>query len=294
MSTPKYVLVTPTKNEERTIGETIRSVINQSIRPAEWIIVSDGSTDSTDKIVDNARLTHPWIVLIKLPFREGRCFGAVARATKLAIDHLSVADYEFIGLLDSDLKFQDDYFERLLERFGDNPRLGLAGGMVIDPGDNPCRIPDNRKEVPGAVQFFRRACFDSLCEIIAIPEGGWDMITCVEARYNGYETALIPDLRVDHLKPRNAAFGCVFRRRWQAGVRDYVLGYHPLFETFKCLRRMRQSPVIISGACWWLGYVASAVRKRKRAIPNHLLRRIQSEQLERLRSLLRRKGNQAA
>lgn len=292
MPSPTYVLVTPTKDEEKTIGETLASVISQTIRPAEWVIVSDGSTDRTDSLIQAAQVEHPWITLIQLPPREGRCFGAVARATKLATERLSVDHYEFIGLLDSDLRFAPDYFEVVLAEFQANPKLGLAGGRVLDPGEDPNSKPDNTWDVPGAVQFFRRACFESLREIHAIPEGGWDMLTCVESRMNGFETALLTGLVVDHLKPRNIAHGGLISRRWQCGVRDYVLGYHPLFETVKCLRRLRQSPVIFSAASWWMGYVSAAISRKPRAIPAGLLVHIHQEQLSRLKSL--KKGIKAA
>lgn len=289
MTPTTYVLVTPTKDEEKTIGDTLSSVISQTIRPEEWVIVSDGSTDRTDSLIQAAMVDHPWITLIQLPPRKGRCFGAVARATKLATERLSVSDYEFIGLLDSDLRFAPTYFESVIAEFRANPKLGLAGGRVLDPGERADSKPDNTRDVPGAVQFFRRKCFESLREIHAIPEGGWDMLTCVESRMNGFETLLLTDLVVDHLKPRNIAHGGLISRRWQCGVRDYVLGYHPLFETIKCLRRIRQSPVIVSAASWWIGYISAAISRKPRAIPADLLAHIHHEQLYRLKFIHRRK-----
>ena len=283
-----YVLVTPTKDEEMTIGETLASVFSQTILPAEWVIVSDGSTDRTDSLIREAQAEHPWITLIQLPSRQGRCFGAVARATKLATERLSVRDYAFIGLLDSDLRFPPGYFESVLSRFHANPRLGLAGGMVLDPGESLNSVPDNTADVPGAVQFFRRECFESLSGIHAIPEGGWDMLTCAESRMNGFETTLLTDLVVDHLKPRNIAHGGVISRRWQCGVRDYVLGYHPLFEAVKCIRRLRQKPMLVSAASWWMGYVSAALSRKERSIPDDLLAHIHREQLLRLKNLTRR------
>lgn len=281
----RYVLVTPTRDEEATIQITIDSVLAQTLRPAEWVIVSDGSTDQTDAIIEAAQAEHSWIKLIKLPLREGRCFGAVARATKLATQELSIRDYAYLGLLDSDLRFAPDYFESVVSTFECNPNLGLAGGRAVDIGLRQDVLPDNLHDVPGAVQFFRRECFESLGDILAIPEGGWDMVTCAEARMNGFETRLLTELIVDHLKPRNIAHGGILRRRWQCGVRDYVLGYHPIFEAVKCLRRVRQSPFMISAISWWLGYVTSLLTKRERMIPQDVLSFIQKEQMIRVRAL---------
>jgi glycosyltransferase involved in cell wall biosynthesis len=283
----RYVLITPTRDEEKTIGRTIASVVSQTILPVEWLIVNDGSTDGTEALVENARLDHPWIRLIQLPPRAERCFGAVAKATKIAVENLTITDYGYIGLLDSDVEFSPIYFESVIREFEANSRLGLAGGWVLDADENPNIPPDNLRDVPGAVQFFRRDCFESLSGIHVIPEGGWDMLTCAEARMNGYETVLLTSLKVDHLKPRNIAYGGIFSRRWQYGIRDYVLGYHPLFETVKCIGRLREPPLVISAACWWMGYMSAAITRKERRIPSDLLAHIRSEQLLRLKFLRR-------
>ena len=104
-------------------------------------------------------------------------------------------------------------------------------------------------DVPGAVQFFRRECFESLGGLIAIPEGGWDALTCAVARLRGYETRLFTDLIVDHHKPRNIAHGGHLRRLWQMGVRDYGLGYHTLFEFVKCCGKLHHRPFCHRGRC---------------------------------------------
>jgi glycosyltransferase involved in cell wall biosynthesis len=281
----KYVLITPTKNEENLIKATIYSVVNQTIQPCEWVIVSDGSTDSTNQIVRTAAATHPWIKLISLPPRAKRSFSAVVLATETGIRSLGESKYDYIGLLDSDVRFQPDYFERVIEEFELSSNLGLAGGVVIDVGTARAQLPRNRQDVPGAVQFFRRTCFESLGGLLAIPEGGWDGLTCARARMVGFETRLLTGLIVDHLKPRNIAEGGLLRRQWQMGVRDYAAGNHPLFEIIKCLSRIFDRPFLIGSGVWWFGYCTAAVQRRKRIIPQDLLNFIRKEQKGRLRRL---------
>ncbi|HEY6260515.1 MAG TPA: glycosyltransferase [Nitrospiraceae bacterium] len=278
----QYVLVTPAKNEEASIGVTIESVVNQTIRPVEWMIVSDGSIDRTDEIVRAATLVHPWIHLLALPPRVQRSFAAVVHATEAGVHALSIDNYEYIGLLDSDVRFQSDYFERVIEQFESSPRLGLAGGVVIDVGSRKDRLPRNRQDVPGAVQFFRRTCFEALGGLLAIPEGGWDALTCARARMVGFETRLLTELVVDHLKPRNISEGGMLRRHWQMGVRDYALGYHPLFEGIKCMSRIFESPLFVGGVAWWVGYWSAAIRHPARLIPGDLLEFLRGEQKRRL------------
>ena len=83
-----YVLVTPVRDEEATIGRTIESVLRQTALPREWVIVSDGSTDCTDDIVRRAAERNPWIRLLRLDPRPGRSFAAVVHNTETGIRHL--------------------------------------------------------------------------------------------------------------------------------------------------------------------------------------------------------------
>ena len=278
----EFVLITPAKNEENLIGITIESVVNQTLRPSQWVIVSDGSTDRTDEIVRAAAATHSWIKLLPLPPRVGRNFAAVVHATEAGIRELTTKTYSYIGLLDSDIRLPSDYFERVIAQFEKSPKLGLAGGVAIDIGHRKDRIPRNQQDVPGALQFFRRETFEKLGGLVAIPEGGWDALTCARARMLGYETRLITDLIVDHLKPRNIGEGGFFRRKWQLGIRDYALGYHPLFEFVKCVGRLREPPLIIGACSWWIGYICAIVQRRPRLIPADLLAFVRAEQKHRL------------
>ncbi len=129
-----YILVTPVRDEEATIGRTIESVLKQTVLPREWVIVSDGSTDGTDDMVRRAAEQHPWIRLLPLAPRPGRSFAAVVHNIEAGIRHLKCHDYLHLGLLDADVTFQADYFEQLIRRFEAEPSLGLAGGVVIDTG----------------------------------------------------------------------------------------------------------------------------------------------------------------
>ena len=278
-----YVLVTPAYNEEALIGQTIASVVAQTILPIEWIIVSDRSSDRTDEIVSQASEKHPWIRLLRIEDNEESGFARVVRNTETGISELAEDDYGFIGLLDADVTFQNNYFELLINKFADNPNLGLAGGVVIDVGSSKSIFPRNRQDVPGAVQFFRKECFKSFGGLIPIPEGGWDGMTCVMARMNGYQTKLCTDLVVDHHKPRNISQGGIWKRKFQMGTRDYAAGYHPLFELLKCASRItREKPFFIASVAWGSGYFYALLSRRPRILPQSLIAHIRKEQMQRI------------
>ena len=285
--TYRYVLVTPARNEEAFIGSTIRSVLAQTYLPKQWIIVSDGSTDETDRIVTEASKQHSWIKLIRVKCRNRASFVSVVHNTTLGIDSVTADDYLFLGLLDADIKFQSNYFERLIEEFHKDHNLGLAGGVAIDIGHSKLNLPKNRLDIPGALQFFRRECFESLGGLIPIPEGGWDILTCVMARMNGYKTRLVTDLIVDHLKPRNVSQGGRLKRKWQLGVRDCAIGYHPIFEFVKCIGRFKEQPFILTSVIWWLGYISEAIKRKNRIVPQAVIDHLRNEQMQRLKTTLK-------
>ncbi len=285
--TIRYVLVTPVRNEEVHLPRTIESVLAQTILPVEWVIVSDGSTDRTNAIISEAAATHSWIRLLALPPRTKASFAAVVRNTESGIRHLTNSEYDFIGLLDSDLAFQSDYFARLIDVFAANPKLGLAGGVAIDIGRSKDQLPRNRQDVPGALQFFRRSCFEAIGGLIPIPEGGWDSLTCAMARMHGFETRLVTELIVDHLKPRNISQGGAIRRKWQMGVRDHAIGYHPVFELVKCVGRTTEPPFLLAAGAWWLGFCWATVAGGPRVVPMDVVRHVRREQTRRLTTAFR-------
>jgi hypothetical protein len=170
-----------------------------------------------------------------------------------------------------------------MQRFAADPNLGLAGGLVVDCiNGERFRSVGSSRDIAGAVQFFSRKCFDSLGGLVAVPEGGWDAITCAQARMNGFKTQTFEDIEVDHLKPRNIAEGNIARRFWQLGIREYALGNHPLFEVVKCGYRCLERPVLIGGFFRFVGYFGCCVSQKKRMVSPDIVRYIRQEQLRRL------------
>jgi poly-beta-1,6-N-acetyl-D-glucosamine synthase len=278
-----YVLVTPVRNEERTIEITIKSVLAQTVTPREWIIVSDQSTDQTDVIVNRYTQEFSWLRLLPLKDRPTRNFASVVFATEFGISALRTTDYSYLGLLDADVCMPRDYYARIMEHFAVDPHLGLAGGLVVDIiNGKRLRNRQSLQDVAGAVQFFRRSCFEALGGLVPLPEGGWDTITCVRARMNGFRTATFPDVVVDHLKPRNSAEGNLFRRNWQFGIRDYALGNHPLFEMAKGCARCLDFPPVIGSLFRLLGFGWAIASRRKCSLPVEVIHYIRHEQLARL------------
>jgi len=129
---PSCILITPARNEADLIENTIKSVVSQTVTPSKWIIVSDGSTDGTDEIVQSYARQHPWIELLRLPERVDRQFAAKARAFNAGYERVKELEYEVIGNLDADITFDPGYLEFLLEKFVSNSKLGVTGTPFVE------------------------------------------------------------------------------------------------------------------------------------------------------------------
>ncbi len=127
LTLPPYVLITPARNEAEFIELTIKSVVEQTVRPAKWVIVSDGSTDGTDEMVKKHVAQHDWIELVRQPERTERHFAGKVCAFNAGYARVKDLEYDLIGNLDADVSFEEDYFAFLIRKLAENPRLGVAG-----------------------------------------------------------------------------------------------------------------------------------------------------------------------
>src|SRR5258708_6185907 len=114
LTLPSYVLVTPARNEAAFLELTVQSVVTQTVRPARWVIVSDGSTDGTDDIVKKYAAQHDWIELLRMRERRERHFAGKVHAFSAGYMRVKNVQYDVIGSLDGDVSFDEDYFAFLL------------------------------------------------------------------------------------------------------------------------------------------------------------------------------------
>jgi len=233
----RYVIITPVRDEEEHVATIIESVSRQSIHPAEWVIVDDGSTDRTGDIIDRNAAQFPWIRVIH---RSNRGFrksgGGVVEAFYDGYNALQCNDWDFIVKLDGDLTFSPDYFQKCFERFSAQPRLGIGGGSIYHDVDGELKLEENpRFHVRGATKIYRRACWYAIDGLWT--DAGWDTVDEAKANMLGWKTCAFDELQVLHHRPTGAADGRM-RDRVKHGVACYVSGYHPLFVAASCLYRL--------------------------------------------------------
>jgi glycosyltransferase involved in cell wall biosynthesis len=138
----KYVILSPAYNEEEFIEKTIKSVISQTIKPVEWIIINDGSTDQTKNIIEKYVSQIKWISLVNRSAMGYRPGHGVVDAFYDGLSKVKSTDWEFIVKLDGDVSFNESYFEEIFKRFAENTRLGIASGKTYYPNNNELILED--------------------------------------------------------------------------------------------------------------------------------------------------------
>ncbi|MBT3192210.1 MAG: glycosyltransferase family 2 protein [Verrucomicrobia bacterium] len=286
-----FVLITPVRNEESTIEETLLSMVNQTVRPAEWVIVDDNSTDQTYARAKPYADAHGFIHLVRNTNRKERDMAARIHAIEFGIENLTTDDYAWIGILDGDIKLDPTYYESMLAKFEACPNLGLAGGALYEKmGDLFVDQRIHEDSVAGGVQLFRRECYEAIGGLTPLPKGGTDSLAEVMVRMHGWKTKTFSDTPFYHLRPLNAETGSFFYGKFQLGERDYMIGNHVLFQLFRCAYRIKERPYVISSILRLLGYTWLWASRSKRYFPDDVVRFKQAEQLHRLKRLFHISG----
>lgn len=260
MTTPVYVIITPVRDEEEHLAKTIDSVARQAIGPAEWVIVDDGSTDTTGTIIDDAATKYPWIRAVH---RTNRGFrksgGGVVEAFNDGYARIQTQDWQYIVKLDGDLTFAPDYFERCFSYFDREPELGIGGGAIYNMiADKPVLESGPRFHVRGATKIYRRECWSMIDGFHPAP--GWDTLDEVKAQMHGWKTQTFPDLQLLHHRYTGSADG-TWGGLVKNGRANYISGYHPLFMAAKCAYRLFHKPYVIGACALGYGFLQGYLKK---------------------------------
>jgi glycosyltransferase involved in cell wall biosynthesis len=284
MTAPPYAVVSAVKDEERHLARTIESVVAQTHRPAQWVIVDDGSRDGTRAIAAAYAERHPWISVVSGPGGERARGGKVVRAFDRGRAELS-EPHEIVVKLDGDLFLPAHYFEWVGAAFAREPRAGVVGGRVF-VHDGAEWVPERvgRHTVHGAIKSYRAACLDEIGGLHA--SMGWDGIDEYAAKARGWRVIVLSELHVLHYAQRGS------KQRWvdarlEEGRGAHYMGYLPAFVALRAAYRMGvERPRVMGGLCLLAGYLESAARRAPQVDDPQAIAELRREQRVRMRRLL--------
>lgn len=281
-----YVIITPARNEAQFIERTVWSMIAQTLRPAKWVIVSDGSTDGTDDIVSTFVRDHPWIELLRMPERRQRHFAGKVLAFEAGYARAADLNFDVVGNLDADVSFGERHFESLVNKFTEDPKLGVVGAPFREGTHQYNYRFTNIEHVWGGCQLFRRECYEDIGGYMPVKTGAIDHIAVTTARMKGWKTRTFTESVCIHHRKMGTAKQNELAARFRNGAKDYSVGNHPLWELSRMFYQMAQSPLILGSAALGAGYAWAMVRRRERPVSQELVEFTRREQMRKLKVFL--------
>lgn len=264
----QYVIVSPCRDEAQFMRRTLDSVIAQTVPPALWVIVDDGSTDQTPQILAEYAAKHDFIRVVTRTDRGGRSVGpGVIDAFYAGLDTVELDEFDYVCKLDLDLDLPPRYFERLMEMMEAEPRLGTVSGKTYyldsQTGQRVMeRIRDHMSI--GASKFYRRACFEQIGGFVR--QVMWDGIDCHRARMLGWVACSRDetDVQFEHLRPMGSSDKGILKGRMRHGYGQYFMGTGLVFITASALFRLTTPPVVLGSAAMWWGYMRAMLHREPR------------------------------
>ena len=257
-----FVVISPARNESEFMRDTLDTVCKQSVKPDLWVVVDDGSTDSTPQILREYSDKHDWIKVVTRANRGHRSVGpGVIDAFYSGLETVDYKNYKYICKLDLDLRLPNKYFEELLRRCEENPRIGSCSGKAYME-KNGEKISENIGDEMsvGASKFMRVDCFDEIGGFVH--EVMWDGIDCHTARMKGWQVKSWddPNLNFIHLRPMGSSQVNIYTGRIRHGYGQYFMGGSLLYSFAAAIYRIPHPPIVIGGFLSFWGHLRSILK----------------------------------
>ena len=208
------------------------------------------------------------------------------QAFNAGLERVRLLTFDVLGNLDADLSFEADYLELLLQKFEEDPRLGVAGTPFLENGYDSAKDSfEGENHVAGGCQLFRRKCFEDIGGYVPNHAGGIDWIAVTSARMKGWRTRSFPEKRFQHYRPLGTAERNVVGSLFSYGEKDYYLGGSPVWQLFRVSYRMVKPPILIGGLALLAGYSWAGIRRINRPVSRELMHFHRREQMKKLRAI---------
>ena len=299
----RYVVISPVRNEAEYLSRTMQSMVDQSVKPSQWVLVNDGSNDGTGDIIEDWASRHGWILAVHrldedrfAPGYRGQENEAAGERRKnrgkraieakeieaflAGYERITVAEWEFLVKLDGDVGLGADYFEKCFAKFVADPNLGIGGGVICHQFRGGLKVePSPRFHVRGATKIYRRACWEQIGGVIRAP--GWDTIDEVKANMLGWSTRSFPDLKVVHYRYTGGANGS-WRNAVKNGLWSYISGYHPIYMLARCLNGLTKKPCVVGSVGLFWGFMSGYIWNIGQIEDRKIIRYLRKQQMRRL------------
>lgn len=154
-NTPLISVIIPVYNGERYIEKSVESILNQTYKKIEIIIVNDGSTDRTNVILNNLSNKYSIIKLINRNVNKGLPYSLN--------EGLNVSRGYFIARMDADDISDPTRFEKQLQYFKTHPGVALLGSSYNVIDQNSIFIKKAQHPIDSLTLFLAMSTDNQFC-----------------------------------------------------------------------------------------------------------------------------------
>jgi len=262
-----YLLVTPCRNEAQYIRTTLETTCSQTVLPACWIIVDDGSTDETPSILQEYAEKFDFIKIVNRQDRGKRAVGpGVVEAFYEGLAQANLDEYDYLAKFDADLELPKRYFERTIELMEEDRYLGNLSGKLFERRSNGTLFEERTgdENAVGPVKFYRTRCFKEIGGFVR--EVSWDGIDGHICRMLGWIAKSVndPEMQIIHLRPMGSSQKNILVGRVRWGRGKYFMGSAWYYMVASALYRGIEPPYIIGGLALFYGYLKALFTRHDR------------------------------
>ena len=244
----------------------MESVLAQSVLPACWVIVDDGSTDETPQILEEYAKKYEWIKIVTRTNRGHRAVGpGVIDAFYCGYETINPRNYDFLCKLDLDLRLPSRYFEILMSRMNNDLRIATSSGKsYLEENDYLAFERHGDDTSLGMTKFYRVSCFETIGGFVR--QVMWDGIDNHQCRMRGWIARSWddPELRFIHLRPMGSSQRSIYTGRMRHGFGQYFMGTGFIYMLLSALSRINQRPYGIGSLATLWGWLWSAITHKPR------------------------------
>jgi glycosyltransferase involved in cell wall biosynthesis len=274
-----FILV---RDGEKTIHDTLGSLVWQTVRPTKIIVVNDGSGDGTEQIINSYKEDYPNIIEIINTYSKKRDYKRLPYLWNLSVEHAEKCGYasgcEYHMISGGDMKYSPSYAETILAFMDQNK------DVVVCSGD----FTRNKSTSPhGGGRFVRNSFFRKYYRKYPTIVG-YESEIVERALTNGYKVRVLHEAKYDHLDELGHSHN--FR---EFGMSMKALGYHPLYVLGRVIANAFNSDIGFKGS-WsmlmnYIAYRPSQSDPYYSVFDDELMYAIRERQKDRIKSILLRR-----
>ena len=270
-----YALITPARDEADNLRRLGQCLLEQTVSPAAWVVVDNGSTDDTVDVVRGFAERSDWVSLASSPPADVAQPGEpIVRAFHTGLAKVGPADV--VVKLDADVSMGPDFFERLLSAFAADPSLGIASGQCYEQigGEwRPTYVTGSH--VRGATRAWRWGCLQAVLPLDGTVPCVMDLVDELKAASLGWRTGIVPGLCFYHHRSVGERDGGTAVRWARQGRAAHYVGYRFWYLAARTGFRAIKHPAALAMI---RGYLGAAVRREPRCRDRAVVDQLRQQQ----------------